>query len=399
MKKIDFRQIISKIKNIKIPKITPVEIGTVIAVLVLSGLVIVPSLVQCVANNHRSKCYTHMAYMINSLSEMLADEEKTGETYFHDLIKNGNYQKLISSVNDKVGGGGQFPASDYYIIPGDENLTLMCKEHLSITDKALKFSLLNEVNNVEIAPKPQIGEKILYLTVSGPDTYYENDVLDTFDSSRMVFRGREVDRVINNLTVTAVYAGGAREELDRSSYTISAKKLDMTKSGQTRLWIKYNSKSLWDNSVCGLFTIDVIGNDDVAPLIIDSGLNGKFELAAWDWSAYVEEASAQNGGKEFGASIVRYNGAYYYYPDGFRIKNDNKNSSPFKHALDTDDADEAAYNIRFDYESAVPADTDESELHAGNVKVENELIYIWQEQPSKELGEGWIRVYCDLNKY
>ena len=30
--------------------------------------------------------------------------------------------------------------------------------------------------SVEVAEKPQIGEKIAYLTVSGPDTYYEDDM-------------------------------------------------------------------------------------------------------------------------------------------------------------------------------------------------------------------------------
>lgn len=399
MKELNPKQILSWIKKIKLPKIKIGEIAVVLVVLILSGIVIVPSIVQCVENNHRSKCYTHMAYMINTLSDMLAQEEKNNSSFCHDLIKNGNYQKLINVVNDRVGNVYKFPSSDYYIVPGDEHLMLMCKEHLTITDKILKFSLLREVNNVEIASKPQIGENILYLKVSGPDTYYEDDVLDTAHPDKMIFRGREVDKVINNLTVTAVYAGGAREVLPRNSYTVAAKKLNMSKSGQTMLIIKYNSKSLWDNSVCGLFTLDIIGSDDVAPLILDGGIEGRYELSAWDWSAYVEEAAAESSGKVFGASIIRYNGAYYYYPDGFEIVNSNKNTTPFKHALDTDDRESAAYYIRFEHETYINRDTPESELKAGNVKVENGLVYIWQEQASKELDKGWIRVYCDLNKY
>lgn len=403
LKRIDLGQIFSKIKipKIKIPKIKIKigEIAVVLVVLVLAGLVIVPSVVQCVANNNKSKCNRHMSAMITTLSDMLAEEEKTGNTYCHDLIKNGNYQKLISVVNEKTGSGNEFPSAEYYIMPGDETLTLMCKTHLSITNKTVKFSLMKEVNNVEIAPKPLIGEKILYVTVSGPDTYYEDESIDAANPEKKVFVGREIDDVINNLTVTAVYAGGAREEIERSNYTITAKKLDLSKAGQTVLWIKSNSRSLWDNSVRASFIIDVVGNNDIAPLIVDGGLEGRFELAAWDWSDFVEEAGQENGGKEFGASIVRYNGMYYYYPDGFTIKNDNKNSTPFKFALDKDDEEKAAYNICFNKNTAVDKDADEKTLKAGDVKVENELIYIWQTEKSKEADPGWLRVYCDLTKY
>jgi hypothetical protein len=41
----------------------------------------------------------------------------------------------------------------------------------------------------------------------------------------------------------------------------------------------------------------------------------------------------------------------------------------------------------------------DSKIHNGSVKIENDLIYIWQEKSSKELDTGWIRVYCDLKKY
>ncbi len=52
-------------------------------------------------------------------------------------------------------------------------------------------------------------------------------MLDENNPTKMVFIGREVDKVIKNLTVTAVYAGGAREELPRSKYTVTADKLNM----------------------------------------------------------------------------------------------------------------------------------------------------------------------------
>ena len=377
LKKINLQKIKKKLGNIfssigsKFKKIKPVEFGVGAVVIVLSCVVIVPSLVQCVINRNKAKCSVHMSIMLNMLSDELSDEMKTGETYWHDLIQNGNYQKLISSLNEKTGLSKKYPSTNYYIRTGEEKLALMCKKHKDISDQEIKFALMKDVS-VEVAEKPQIGEKIAYLTVSGPDTYYEDDMLDENNPTKMVFIGREVDKVVKNLTVTAVYAGGAREELPRSKYTVTADKLNMKKSGQTHLTVKSNSSSLWDNSAYAQFVIDVVGDDDIAPLIVDSGTNG--------------------------ASIIRYNGNYYYYPDGLTIVNDNKNNNMFKFALDVDDETKPAYYIQFDTSSVVINDND-SQIHNGSVKIENDLIYIWQEKSSKELDTGWIRVYCDLKKY
>ena len=403
LKKINLQKIKKKLGNIfssigsKFKKIKPVEFGVGAVVIVLSCVVIVPSLVQCVINRNKAKCSAHMSIMLNMLSDELTDEMKTGETYWHDLIQNGNYQKLISSLNEKTGLSKKYPSTNYYIRTGEEKLALMCKKHKDISDKEIKFALMKDVS-VEVAEKPQIGEKIAYLTVSGPDTYYEDDMLDENNPTKMVFIGREVDKVIKNLTVTAVYAGGAREELPRSKYTVTADKLNMKKSGQTHLTVKSNSSSLWDNSAYAQFVIDVVGDDDIAPLIVDSGTNGRFELASWEWNDFVTEAAQEDGKKSFGASIIRYNGNYYYYPDGLTIVNDNKNNDMFKFALDVDDETKPAYYIQFDTSSVVINDND-SKIHNGSVKIENDLIYIWQEKSSKELDTGWIRVYCDLKKY
>ena len=80
------------------------------------------------------------------------------------------------------------------------------------------------------------------------------------------------------------------------------------------------------------------------------------------------------------------------------LVNDNKNNDMFKFALDVDDETKPAYYIQFDTSSVVINDND-SQIHNGSVKIENDLIYIWQEKSSKELDTGWIRVYCDLKKY
>ena len=390
-----FPKIWEKLSGIKIK---PADAAVTVVVLTLVCLVIVPSIVQCVINRNKAACENHMYRMLTILSDELNTETAGGGTYWRDLIVNGNYQKLIASLNDKTGEGNKYSASDYYIRTGEEKLSIICKKHKDISEKEIRFSVMKDVN-VDVAQRPQIGGEIAYLTVSGPDTYYQNDVLDSSNPSKMQFRGREVDKVIKNLKVCAVYIGGAHEELPRSRYTITTDMLDMTKPGQTHLIIKSNSTSLWDNSAYVPFVIDVIGRDDVAPLIVDGGINGKYELAAWDWSDYVEEASMENGGKEFGASIIRYNGNYYYYPNGLHIINDNKNNNPFKYALDTDDEKKPAYYIEFDTTSVVLNSADEEKVHNGSLKVENELVYIWQDKAAKELPQGWIRVYCELKKY
>ncbi|MCC8160565.1 MAG: hypothetical protein LIO53_04510, partial [Oscillospiraceae bacterium] len=362
MKKFNLQSI--KNKKIKLPKIKikPAEITVVIAVIALAALIIVPSLVQCVINRDKTKCSNHMSSMMSILSTVLAEETETGNTYWHDLIENGNYQKLISSLNDRTGEGDKFSPSDYYIQTGEEKLILNSKKYKDISAKEIKFSLMQDVS-VEIGEKRSIGEKIAYLMVSGPDTYYQNQSLDGDRPSKMIFRGTEVDKVITNLKVTAVYVGGASAEIDKSKYTILADKLDMSKAGQTKLMVKVNSNSLWDNSAYASFIIDVVGSDDMGPLIVDGGINGKFELASWEWSDFVEEASLEDGGKDFGASIVRYNGEYYYYTDGMRITNSNKNNNPSEFALDVDDNSKSAYYIKFDPSSVIINEDDEKDIH------------------------------------
>ncbi len=84
---------------------------------------------------------------------------------------------MISSLNEKTGLSKKYPSTNYYIRTGEEkNLRLCVKKHKDISDKEIKFALMKDVS-VEVAEKPQIGEKIAYLTVSGPDTYYEDDML------------------------------------------------------------------------------------------------------------------------------------------------------------------------------------------------------------------------------
>lgn len=376
----------------------PANYIVTLTVVVLAGVVIVPSIVKCAINRDKAKCENHMYVMLNLLSDELNNEALYGGSYWHDLIRNGNYQKLTAALTDKTGGGVEFPSHNYYIKTGENKLSIICKKHNDISEKTISFSLMPNVY-IDVPERPRISERIAYLKVTGPDTYYQMDSLDSSNPSKMVFKGMEIDEVINNLKVTAVYYGGTSEELDRSRYTVFAEKLDMSRSGQTRLIVKSNSTSVWDNSLNTYFIIDVIGSDDIMPLIIDGGIYGKYKLASWEWNDYVEEAAMEDEGKTYGASIIRYKDRYYYYPDGLRIVNKNKNDNPFKYALDTENEKNKAYYIEFDASSVVIDGRGEDSVHNGSVKVEDDLIYIWQNVPSKELDKGWIRVYCDYDKY
>ncbi|MCC8169986.1 MAG: hypothetical protein LIO59_06460 [Oscillospiraceae bacterium] len=138
-----------------------------------------------------------------------------------------------------------------------------------------------------------------------------------------------------------------------------------------------------------------LGND---ALILDAGVAGKYCLAAWPWQDFVEEAKASTESDTvFDASIMLYDGIYYYYPDGFRIRKDAQNTNPFKYAEDLFDSKEGAYCIPFDTNSVSTSRFSQNN-HEGSLMVEEDGIFIWQTQPSRELSKGWIKVYCQYKK-
>lgn len=141
--------------------------------------------------------------------------------------------------------------------------------------------------------------------------------------------------------------------------------------------------------------IQPLGED---ALIIDAGISGKYCLAAWKWENYVEEAkNSEETDTVFGASIILYDDAYYYYPDGFRIRKNAANTNPFKYAEDLENRREGAYCIPFDIDS-VSVGRFSQNNHDGAVMIEDGEIFIWQSQSSRELGKGWIKVYCEYRK-
>lgn len=130
--------------------------------------------------------------------------------------------------------------------------------------------------------------------------------------------------------------------------------------------------------------------------IVDAGSEGKYCVSAWDWADYVAGATAEDG-KVYGASTVFYDGVYYYYPDGFKVRNSSANSSPFRYAVNPDSTGQAAYCITVDTSSVVSGRFS-TESHEGSLMVEEGEVYIWQTRPSKTQGKGWIRIECESKK-
>ena len=370
------------------------SIAAIALVAAVACIVIIPPILNCISNNAEMNCRTHM-YEINiALEEMLRSEAAEGGDYIQRTIEEGDIDTLLSFTNSVSRNGSKFDASDYYIIRSGDRLEIRCKNHETITGIGTMLSSMTGLTT-DFSNLAADG-KIVMLTAKGPGKYNVNDVLDGNDRTKMKFRGDEVNYLINNLTVTAHYIDGSSKTLARGDYTITAEELDMDIAGRNVLKVRAKSKSVWTNTAYAAFMLDVIGEDDVEPLIVEMQGEGKYELAAWDWKDFVAEAE-ESGGKTFGASIVLRDGKYYYYPDGFTIDAAKPNTDPFNYAYDTDSSGKAAYYIKFDTDSVI---VDKNDIpHNGSVRAEKDLVYIWQEKPSKELPAGWIRVYCEIQKY
>ena len=381
----------SAVDYIKRNKMGAIAIAIVTTV---ACIVIIPSIVSCIENNAITNCRTHI-YRINiALNEMLRIETAQGGDYLQRTIEEGDMNTVISLVNSVTPDRAKFNESDYYIVRNDDKLEIRCKKHDNIKNIG---TLLSSVPGISTDFSAHATDgKIVLITVSGPSKYRVNEAFDASDLTKMKFTGDEVNYLINNLTVTAQYLDGSSAQLGRGDYTITCDELDMGVPGSYVLNVRAKSKSVWSNFAYATFVLDVYGEDDAAPFIIEVQNAGRYELAAQDWAEFVTEAK-ENGGAAFGASIVRWNGKYYYYPDGFTIDISKPDTDPFLYAHETNGGEKNAYYIEFDMDSIIINQNDKP--HNGSVRVENDLVYIWQEKPSKELPAGWIRVDCEIQKY
>lgn len=247
-------------KKFDIKKIKWADIVVSVFVLIFILIMVMPAVIKCIANKGKIECENHIYKMMHILSDGLLEEEESEDTYWHDLIEGGNYSKVLKSLHEKTADKANHAASDYYIEAGDNQLTIRCKKHTDMSDKTIKFSLMHNVN-IKMSGNVQDMRQVRSISVSGQDTYYVGTSLDNNDPAKMVFKGREIDKVIDNLCVTAVYTDGTEEELPPGRYTVMAEELNMNKIGQTSLSISADVNFMWSSSKSASFTVNVISRN------------------------------------------------------------------------------------------------------------------------------------------
>lgn len=304
--KVFFENTLDNIRSFKTrKKINWTELAAATIIIILIGVIIIPSVGKCIENGRKNKCSSKMYLLLNQLSEHFTEEPQGGE--WHDMVLKGNSAEALKILADEVkeDRGWKIKSTDYYFEMRGNELVIRCRKHKDLTDRNILIASLNN----------------------------ESEDLKTLGWNT------NTKREIKN--------------------------------------------------------IKTLGND---ALIIDAGISGKYCLAAWSWNDYVEETkTAEGSDKVFGASIILYDGSYYYYPDGFRIRKNAENTNPFKYAEDLEDKNEGAYCIPFDTKS-VSSGRFSPDNHEGSLMIEEGMVYIWQAQPSRELSKGWIRVYCEYKK-
>lgn len=366
-----------------------------IIVLVIAGFAFIPSISKSIDNGSQKKCNSTSQLLLNTLSDKLNGTEEN--KLWYDLCYEQNSNRLLASLKE-ASGDEDLDISDYYVKFSASSVTILCKKHTDMLDKTLTIPD-NLITDNEEYVKPA-SDIVVSITASGRDTYFQNSSLDKTDKEKKVFTNSDdTNELFPEIYVTAHFAGGGKRRLDKSEYKILVGELDMSKPQKTVLKIIY-TKTAWPNDIFTNFNIDIIKNNSRPPLIVDGGNDGRYELAAWDWTNYVADAvGSPDGYMGFGASIVYFEGSYYYYPDGFIILSNNKNNGSLLGALNIDDTKKTAYCIEFDLDSPVYSNSiAQTIVHNGSLRLDNGLVYIWQDKPSKELDRGWIRVYCEMEQ-
>lgn len=375
-------------------KIVPAILITALAV-AIACFAFVPSISRSISNGRQKVCYTNSYRLLNLLDAKMNGTEDNKVWY--DLYEERNSNKLLSALKKEL-GDDSVDISDYYIKFGDGTVTILCKRHPETLDVTMTVPD-NLIYTEEEYNAPQ-SDVILYITASGQDTYFQNSIMDKSNPAKRVFTNADnTNAIFPNINVVAHFAGGGSRILNSDEYKIQVGTLDMTKTGKRTLRIVYKGRR-WPEDIFTAFEIDIVENDVRDPLIVDGGNLGKYELASWIWTDYVTDAlDAPGSYMNFDASIVYDDETYYYFPDGFTILKENKDNGSIAGALDTNDHTKQAYSIIFDLDTPVyTQNVAQTIAHNGYLKLEDGLVYIWQDSPSKELDRGWIRVYCDMVK-
>lgn len=375
------------------------EIAVCVIALAILLTILIPTISTCMENGSENKCRKKLQIITTALDKAVNDAGASEQ--WSELINGKNSRRLLDTLKLTMtpDDANQIDTSQYFTVVDDGKLYIKCMEHSDIDDYSVTLPAgFDAVDSIGDA-----GEFIDRLHITGVRTYMLGEAIDPDNPEKMQFSYKDdLKKLFPDLSVSAVYVGGEERPLSSDEYTLFAENFDMNVPGSKTIKILYETNEIWHRTVYADFTFEVLEKTQCPPLEINFGDKGIYTLAAWDWTDFVAEASQAEGGeKNFDASIVYFDGKYYYYPDGFNINSRRDNSDPATSAADIDDLSSAAYRIEFRPDIIISSKEDQEEMKKvtnGALMLEEEQAYIWQTTPSKELGTGWIRVYCEMKK-
>ncbi len=370
-----------------VKKIPWTEICVAVVIAVLTGFIISKSFGAVVENGEKKACKKQMERIMQKIETKI---ESGGEKEFwNDLINTGTSESILTAAKQAI-GDDKLEISDYVIRRGEKNLTISCVKH-----KKLKDTIDAPEYKRNAAEEGGMVKRVERLYVSGPAEYRLNEPLDDENPYKTEFRnGDDLKRIFSGVSVSVAYSDGERRRLTRDEYSMITGGINIAEPGENSIIVSYNNPGEWGGEQNAVYNFSVTKNG--GKLMIDGGDDGKYVIASWKWQDYVDEA-AEVKEKSFDASIVEYEDEFYYYPDGFKVISPRKNQNPLKSALDIENDSQPAYCIKMNTSSVI-RDRDKETPENGSLMIEEDLIYIWQTQPSREADAGWLRVYGETAK-
>ena len=360
-----------------------------LAVLCTAGVAFVPSILTSLDNGAERECLANSKKLLAVLDSKMTGSEDN--MFWYNLVAEGNSSKLVNALNREL--DEPVDVSGYHIKFNDGNLRMLCSKHPQALD--VEMELPNTPVHIERVYNEPKSALVTTIHAYGQNAYFAGAPFDAENPEKMIFTDEDnLSVLFGGITVTASYAGGGERVLNPDEYKILVGQIDMSTPASKQLIIEYNLYP-W-HTIRTTFDIDIIYNDRVAPLIVEG--EDRYEIASWDWMDYFADAlDAKGEYMEFTTSIVRDNGKYYYFPDGFAIIKESEYNGSIMGARDLDEHDERAYYVEFDtnYDKY---DTAAENVREGQICVMDGNVYVWQEQPSKEFGKGWLQIYGEITK-
>lgn len=379
------------------------EIVFCVLFLTLLGFILIPNISLVKGNAKASECRQNMAMIANSLHTELNDENIAFN--WKDVLYQTRSQRILDEVKNYSSNENlrNLDTSEYYFKNDGKTITLICRYHEDNEpfDIEIPKRHQQEIKNTDSSnvSKTDLASSI---TVTGIRTYMKDEQLDAKNPDKMKFTSSDdLKSIFGDIKVNLQYIGGKTITLDKNSYKLTTEGFDMSKAGTKKITVVYTTNNDWENTLHASFTFEVMENSQAPEFVVDFGKRGTYRLASWDWSDYVRDAMRAEGDQMyFDASIVHFNGKYLYYPDGFVISKLRDNTNPITSAADCDNKSYSAYFIKFDKNTIIENKENQNQkIRDGALHMdENNNVYIWQVEPSKEVSAGWLRVYCELEK-